>query len=858
MSYTGPPTYPLSTASAAARSGHRMRPASGASPRTKFAVACSCKTSFSTTSRTRKTRHSRTLHPNLLISFSDADEPSPFSSKNMAVLLLVMLFLLLLAPHPAISTSPSAGDGTVCYNGCSGHGTCRHYHCDCDPGYHGEDCSTVFDGRGPTAMNDDMPATRAPLLVPLSVGAVRLTRRNFTRTARASRLLLVGVSSTACAKCGVAEPEYLAALDGLSELGVPFARVDYNTEHDLVRDDMAGFGAQQSAAEITLPALFACGTVGPLRRGSCIVYDGTHKAMPILAFARRMLAGSAAETLTSVSAIEAFVRDACVGSATDGSDAGDAESVAIGFFSDPEDAEEDEYSEFLEAALMLLPTTRVRVAQVFAQQAPGAMARYRQPKTPKRAQKKNRGKNKPGKPQPPRWWFSRTPAVVVMSCSGGGSSSSTTTSSTSSSNSAAGATAAPEAVYLDAFEPEAGLGAAQGGSLAHWIRMRSVPLAGELTPGNFPLYEAQGLPMAILFLNLGSGVDAPVSAAAASASPKKKTKKKKKSKKKKKKKKNRKKATSRTAAQVARRLGGGGSVHVQGTPNHAAVQALRSVASRFRARLVFAYIDGVQYADRMRTLGVLGGVDALPALAINMKGATEPLQPLILGGVVIGSNDSIASRLGRYCDAFLAGRLPKWSPANANAGQRLSAVGAEMETAAAERRSTGVREVFHEGDDSRIGVVPLSMGDGSFAEVALDETKDVLLLFHVDDGSCEACEHLAPYYKLLARRTADIGVDTLVVARMDLSRTPPPPEVHVDVPVIALLPAFRKSPKPHYVYYSGIAKVRPMMDWVQKHAARKINFGELPQFNKADKQLFKEQMRAREHARRSSNRIREL
>ena len=110
-----------------------------------------------------------------------------------------------------------------------------------------------------------------------------------------------------------------------------------------------------------------------------------------------------------------------------------------------------------------------------------------------------------------------------------------------------------------------------------------------------------------------------------------------------------------------------------------------------------------------------------------------------------------------------------------------------------------------------------------------------------------------------APRIADIGVDTLVVARMDLSRTPPPPEVHVDVPGIALLPAFRKSPTPHYVYYSGIAKVRPMMDWVQKHAARKLEFGELPQFNDADKLLFKEQMRARERARaRSGKRDREL
>jgi hypothetical protein len=34
-----------------------------------------------------------------------------------------------------------AEDGSVCFNGCSGHGDCVDYSCHCWVGYHGDDCS---------------------------------------------------------------------------------------------------------------------------------------------------------------------------------------------------------------------------------------------------------------------------------------------------------------------------------------------------------------------------------------------------------------------------------------------------------------------------------------------------------------------------------------------------------------------------------------------------------------------------------------------------------------------------------------------------------------------------------------------
>jgi len=60
--------------------------------------------------------------------------------------------------------------------------------------------------------------------------------------------------------------------------------------------------------------------------------------------------------------------------------------------------------------------------------------------------------------------------------------------------------------------------------------------------------------------------------------------------------------------------------------------------------------------------------------------------------------------------------------------------------------------------------------------------------------------------------------------------------------------AYAKTPP--YTYFSGVAKVRPLMDWLQKHAGKSIQYGvELPQFDDKEAQLFKQQIKARETSR---------
>ena len=101
--------------------------------------------------------------------------------------------------------------------------------------------------------------------------------------------------------------------------------------------------------------------------------------------------------------------------------------------------------------------------------------------------------------------------------------------------------------------------------------------------------------------------------------------------------------------------------------------------------------------------------------------------------------------------------------------------------------------------------------DDSFQNIAMDETKDVVLLLHTEDGSCVPCENMAPYYKRVAQRMSALGIDSVVVARMDVRGAPPPSNIEVTtLPTVVLLRAFNK--RPPYLYYSGVAKVRPLMD----------------------------------------------
>lgn len=95
----------------------------------------------------------------------------------------------------------SRGDGTACYNACSGHGECKQFTCYCDPGYHGEDCHVTF-------VDDPVPV--------LTPGHFNVTakshRGHVSKTvghkSGSASVLVLGYSALSCARCGAFEPAY--------------------------------------------------------------------------------------------------------------------------------------------------------------------------------------------------------------------------------------------------------------------------------------------------------------------------------------------------------------------------------------------------------------------------------------------------------------------------------------------------------------------------------------------------------------------------------------------------------------------------------------------------------------------------
>ena len=91
-----------------------------------------------------------------------------------------------------------------------------------------------------------------------------------------------------------------------------------------------------------------------------------------------------------------------------------------------------------------------------------------------------------------------------------------------------------------------------------------------------------------------------------------------------------------------------------------------------------------------------------------------------------------------------------------------------------------------------------------------------------------------------------MNLPSVVIARFDLGEEAAPANVNAqltarnNLPVVMLFKAFNKNPP--FLTYSGVAKVRSMMDWLQKHAGVKFKRPELAQFDDVQKEKFKKQV----------------
>ena len=641
-----------------------------------------------------------------------------------------------------VATRSELEEGSICFNGCSGHGTCRDFMCTCEPGYHGDDCGHAL-------------AAGASFLPILSGGHFNVTGKNWTKALKKLPLVLVGFSSRSCHKCIAAETAYAAAAAELRRLKVPLLRAD--GDEPALRERLGELGLS------TLPQVVA------YRRGDAPrAYQGVHSEDGLVAFARKLKGPpvAALETLEDVVAFLGLADDAAAAArdayaAEEGAAPNDeatdlgfrpaTSAFVLGVFSDADGVEEDEYADFADVAAAQQHRHDVYFGAVTQLAISRALVDAK--------------------------LVDRAPGVVL----------------------AKGRDALSSAV-LDAMDEP----------LGGWVDARSLPAVGRLTALNFARYEKLLRPMLLLFLDLSGHA-----------------------------------SDDDGAPFVGGRSGG--------LFNNDLVEELRAAQKdeSFRDRVAFAYIDGVAHADRMRGLGLFGGKEKLPALAFNTneRGVVAPFPEAL----------PLERRAIReFCAAFLGRKLRSRADSDAFAVANVNNVVAPAFDAkrkprrAAPAETVGVSEQF---GAASAGVARRGFADHvvvldarNFSSVADRPDRDVLVMFH--EEGCAPCAHMAVYYKKLAERFHDMAVESLVVARFDVTREAPPLDGAVsaaELPTLVLLPAHDK--RPPYKFYSGVAKVQPMMRWVGEAADVKFDLPDLCHLSEADRILYKEQVAERERAR---------
>ena len=310
-----------------------------------------------------------------------------------------------------------ASDGSICFNNCNGHGWCSDYTCTCQTGYHGDDCGINF-------LTDDQISGKDAIVPILGAGHFNLTRGNFTQTIQKNKVILVGFSSASCHKCIRVENEYDSISESLRLLNIPFARAEASDVKSLAQESFV----------TELPSLVLYVKNRPHR------YKGVHTADAIRTYIHKHI-GKPATVLKSEEELSAFI-DARY----DSSKYSISTVMVVGFFSDHDGVEEDDYDDYMEVAKELQSNEDVYFGVVTNKKLSTVYKRNKS--------------------------IDRTPSVMLV-----------------------GADTAAKAINLDELYGESG-------GLQQWIISNSVPLVGKLTPQTFRLYEKSGKPMLMMFLDL--------------------------------------------------------------------------------------------------------------------------------------------------------------------------------------------------------------------------------------------------------------------------------------------------------------------------------------------------------------------
>lgn len=326
------------------------------------------------------------------------------------MLKVLSLFFLISLVLVIANAFVEAQDGSVCFNNCNGNGDCIDYSCHCYIGFHGDDCGISFIEKG------------EKIIPILNAGHFNLTKKNFSSTINKNQLILVGFSTVDCHKCINMENEYEKISVKLKDLKIPFARSTPETMQLFTSD----------YSENDLPSLVLFIKARPLH-----IRDQSYEA--VIEYISK-LKDKPVRSIFSEDVVEAFLNGQLnvVSSLS--------KIFVVGFFSDPNGIEEDDYDEWFQIARKMQTKENIYFSSVTNKTL---ISQYKYNK-----------------------YIDRTPSMIIQSENG-----------------------LRSVMNLDELYGD-GIGIEQ------YLINAAVPLVGYLTNANFKLYEQLNKPMLMLFLNL--------------------------------------------------------------------------------------------------------------------------------------------------------------------------------------------------------------------------------------------------------------------------------------------------------------------------------------------------------------------
>ena len=252
---------------------------------------------------------------------------------------------------------------------------------------------------------------------------------------------------------------------------------------------------------------------------------------------------------------------------------------------------------------------------------------------------------------------------------------------------------------------------------------------------------------------------------------------------------------------------------------------LERIAERFRGRLVVLRADASQHAARMLALGLKDSV--LPAFAFNSNDGRRA----VLDGILPMVENAAQVTLVRFVQDFFAGRLAEPASDSMPPSQALPP-----------GPPPGFPPRAHSPHKKGNGTV-FELDAQNFEHAAMGPATDVLLQLY-SSHACARCKTFEPHYGKVALRFAELGYETICVARLDVSRFALPPSlgfINLDsLPIVLLLPARNK--KPPWQIFTGKAAAYELMYFVARHANSKIALPPNPHLNRDEHQQWKVQI----------------